>query len=355
MIFYNDKNLKNLIETEYKELENYKNSYNKRISLYKLYLNTMTSFEKGVVERNGLKKEELENKIKIFQTQVKKIDSSLEMLKIFLENININKKIEKKELNKYNQKHKEIMDNYINNAIFEEQITSNYINSLLSDLAKTLEIMKEKYEKEMEKMSTEKTKINFLELKESDNIQEQQAIKNVENNISKDAQLQNNNTLLISEKLGKVILPYRAEEVLELFKDEKNKYVSIDDVIKDRFTRNFDDFRIQFASRYTETMKLAREREKYSFFDAIALSTEMMKKRYLHPAIIAACKNLNELDVYLDCLDKNELNDFKIFKIKYELYPMVVNKNKTKKGTRYKESNSFKKLRKNKTVSDSVI
>ena len=51
----------------------------------------------------------------------------------------------------------------------------------------------------------------------------------------------------------------------------------------------------------------------------------MMKKRYLHPAIITACRNLDELDVYLDCLEKNELDDFKIFKIKYELHPLVIN------------------------------
>ena len=33
MIFYNNKKLKEQIEVDYKELENYKNSYSKRISL----------------------------------------------------------------------------------------------------------------------------------------------------------------------------------------------------------------------------------------------------------------------------------------------------------------------------------
>ena len=56
-------------------------------------------------------------------------------------------------------------------------------------------------------------------------------------------------------------------------------------------------------------MKLLRERENYSFVDAVAIATEMMKKRFLHPAVISACRTLNELDVYLDCLDKNELED----------------------------------------------
>ena len=49
-----------------------------------------------------------------------------------------------------------------------------------------------------------------------------------------------------------------------------------------------------------------------------------MKKRFLHPAIISACRSLDELDVYLDCLEKNEVDDFKIFKIEYELHPILV-------------------------------
>ena len=58
------------------------------------------------------------------------------------------------------------------------------------------------------------------------------------------------------------------------------------------------------------------------------MSIEMFGKKYLHPAIIAACRTLDELDVYLDCLDKNEVDDFKIFKIKYEVYPVKVKEKK---------------------------
>ena len=40
-------------------------------------------------------------------------------------------------------------------------------------------------------------------------------------------------------------------------------------------------------------------------------------------AIISACRSLDELDVYIDCLDKNEVDDFKIFNIRYELSPAI--------------------------------
>ena len=54
---------------------------------------------------------------------------------------------------------------------------------------------------------------------------------------------------------------------------------------------------------------------------------ELMFKYNLNPIIIAGCRNLDELDIYLDCLDENELNDFKCFEIKFEVMP------KTIKGT----------------------
>ena len=340
MVFYNDKKIKNQIESDYKELENYKNSYSKRISLYNLYLDTMQVFENGIIEKNNLNKEKLEEKIKVFQVQINKINSSLEVLTNLLNDINATGKtnVEKKILNKYNQKYKEIKNNYIANSIFEEQTTESYINALMSDLAKTLENMKEEYIKDMNKIIEEKNDMQYIEDKENSAMPKENTIEPKEEKVEKSAQLKSNNTLLISEKLGKVVLPYRAEEVLEILKNENNKYNSAEEVIEDKFVRKLSDFKIQFASRYKETMKLARERENYSFGDAVLLATEMMKKRFLHPAIISACRTLNELDVYLDCLDKNELEDFKIFKIQYELYPMVVKHNKIKKGRRYKDS-----------------
>ena len=41
----------------------------------------------------------------------------------------------------------------------------------------------------------------------------------------------------------------------------------------------------------------------------------------LNPAVIAACRDLDELDIYLDCLDDNELDKFSCFKIKYNVKP----------------------------------
>ena len=133
-------------------------------------------------------------------------------------------------------------------------------------------------------------------------------------------------TLLISEIKEKVFFPYTGKEVEDIFNNESEKYNSVDDVINDRFTRPIKDFRDLYLSRARETFILLTQRENYSGLESLELTLEMFRKRYLHPAIIAACRTLNELNVYLDCLEKNEVDDFKIFKIKYEVYPMQVKK-----------------------------
>ena len=138
--------------------------------------------------------------------------------------------------------------------------------------------------------------------------------------------LDDNDTLLISEIQGKVFFPYTGKEVEDIYNNETEKYASIEDVINEQFIRPIKDFKDLHFSRAKETFILLTQRENYSGLEALDLTLEMFRKRYLHPAIIAACKNLNELNVYLDCLEKNEVDDFKIFKIKYEVYPLQVKK-----------------------------
>ena len=136
--------------------------------------------------------------------------------------------------------------------------------------------------------------------------------------------IKDNGILLISEVQNKVFLPYTAEEVEKLVESRDNKYKTSEDVINNIFTKDFKNYRYQFAARFRETIELITKREKMSLKDGIDLATELCVKRFLHPAVIAACKNLDELNVYIDCLNKNELDDFKIFKIKYEITPMLV-------------------------------
>ena len=58
-------------------------------------------------------------------------------------------------------------------------------------------------------------------------------------------------------------------------------------------------------------------------FIATGNSYELFGKYNLHPAIITACKSLDELDIYLACLEDNVLDEFPFFEIKYEIAPVV--------------------------------
>ena len=67
-----------------------------------------------------------------------------------------------------------------------------------------------------------------------------------------------------------------------------------------------------------------RNKERSSVIDAFELCTELMFESNLYPAIITACKNLDELDIYLDYLDSGETDKFKCFNIEFELPPALV-------------------------------
>ena len=135
---------------------------------------------------------------------------------------------------------------------------------------------------------------------------------------------ESNNTLIISEEDNKVYLPYSSEEVLKKFENNPTKYSSIDDLIEKEYILPNNLFKHPIRSRFREAFKLMRVKEHSSFAAALELAIELMFESHLNPAIITACKNLRELDIYLDCLDDNELDKFKCFKIVYKAVPLTV-------------------------------
>ena len=70
-----------------------------------------------------------------------------------------------------------------------------------------------------------------------------------------------------------------------------------------------------------------RTKEHASISDSLSLALELTFNSLLNPAIISACRTLDELDIYLDCLNTGELDKFNIFEIKYEVLPTKVTKN----------------------------
>lgn len=139
-------------------------------------------------------------------------------------------------------------------------------------------------------------------------------------NILKDEDITDNNTLIISDYNKNVILPYKVVDLNEKLKKSK-KYKSLQDVIENEYTIPLEAFNNSTKSRFREAFQLMKQKEHGSLKEAIELGFELMFKSNLNPAVIAACRDLNELDIYLDCLDDDELDKFSCFNIQYDVPP----------------------------------
>lgn len=135
-----------------------------------------------------------------------------------------------------------------------------------------------------------------------------------------DLEIKDNDTLTISETSKKVYLPYTASEVTKIYNAYSNNFTSYQDVINKEFILPLAAFsKHPSIARFRESYSLVRNRETKSLLDSLKYSFDLMFNYNLNPAIIAACKSKKELDSYLEALNKNDLDSFTFFKIKYEL------------------------------------
>lgn len=265
---------------------------------------------------------------------------------IALDNQNIISKIEK-----FNIKYTDVINKiFINNTNIQ-----NFIHSI-SFLDLSVYEYDEKIEEEEETVQT----IEHIENLESENTSSNVKTKSKKTKKTKAKEIVENandvvveetkdnpitileNTLIISEIQGKVILPYTLEDLKEITLSNPKEYPSIEDVIKKIYTKPIKEYKFSSISRFKEAYKLIVEREHGSKKAATNLAIELFSNYNLHPAIITSCKKLNELDVYLSCLEYNELNDFHFFKIKYEIAPATFS------NTLGKFIKKFKKTKNNK-------
>ena len=135
--------------------------------------------------------------------------------------------------------------------------------------------------------------------------------------------IENNNTLKISERDGKVYLPYIIRDLKKILEENPDKYSGLNDLIEKKYIVPLKYYKNSSYARFREAYKLIREKEKGSISQALNLAFELLFNYNLDPAIISACKNIDELDIYLDCLDDNETDEFYCFQIVYEVTPLV--------------------------------
>ena len=134
------------------------------------------------------------------------------------------------------------------------------------------------------------------------------------------------NTLIISEKNGNVTLPFSINELNSIMQNKPSKYSSLNDIVNSKFTIPISRYKNAPVARFKEAFKLMRKKEHSSFLEAVDLGMELAFNYNLHPAIISACKSLDELDIYLDYLDTGDTDKFNCFKVIFELAPMITKK-----------------------------
>ena len=206
----------------------------------------------------------------------------------------------KPKIESYNKKFTTIIDSvYKNTTKIEEFIHETSTLDLDTFLKETSKVKPKKEKKEKSTITSNELEIGFVE-----------------------------KTLIISEIQKKVILPYTIDKVEDILLTNGGKYKSLQEVIDKLYTRPISYYKSPAIARFKEAYRLMRRREHSSKLKAFSLASELFLNYNLHPAIISACKNIDQLDIYLACLEDGTLEDFKFFEIKYEISPKITKKSK---------------------------
>lgn len=255
-------------------------------NLIEKYINKQVHLSNELISSINIFTEDIFNEFVKYIAQIKK---NLELFD------NLNSKLEKLKLEKNKDIRKELITDYINS-----------LSSIIPDMINTnLQV----------KAFIEKNKT----ISDSTNVPEEIKKQNNDNLLE--------NTLIISELSGKVVLPYTINK-LNKIKEQNTDYENIYEIIEKEFTIPLSHYNYAPISRFKEGMQLALKRSNLNYLKALSLGAELLVNYNLHPAIITACKNIDELDVYLSCLEDDQLDKFNLFDIKFEMLPQA-SKNKT--------------------------
>ena len=192
-------------------------------------------------------------------------------------------------------------ESIVEKEIIQESVAQSVAKEIINDLTVNITTTIEE-NKEQEK----NIKKDFTIIEDSENEQTEEFIPTID--------LQEK-VLLIKKDLGIAVLPYSISDLDELFLDDPEKYSSIQDIIDKEYTVNLKDFENSSITRYKEAFKLAKEKSDYTFSQAVNFAKKLLVENEVTALIIASCKNVEELEQYIECLNSNKLKEFHHFKI----------------------------------------
>ncbi len=189
-------------------------------------------------------------------------------------------------------------ESLIEKEIIQESVAQTIAKEIINEL--TVDHIEENIKQE------KNIKKDFTIIEDSENNQTEEFIPSID--------LQEKE-LVIKKDLGIAILPYSISDLDELFLDDPEKYSSIQDIIDKEYTVNLKDFENSSITRYKEAFKLAKEKSDYTFSQAVNFAKKLLVENEVTALIIASCKNVKELEEYIECLNNNKLKEFHHFKI----------------------------------------
>lgn len=313
MVFYYEKT--NYIFEQYnamiEDLENHRNTQTKRQEILLDCLNNINT----IIQQND---------ITYSNNVIIKLLEDVNYLANLIKNNILTNELLKNELQSINS---ENIENIIEPSDSLKEKIDNY-NKLAIDYKRHFDELTIKYESFIENYIKDYLSVDshVFEAKEiSSNLDD--AISKESNNTPDSTELDNstndikdNRVLLISERQNKVYLPYYVEDLEKRMKNYP-KYQNLQQVIDSEYIVPLSRYKNAIISRFKESFNLMRNKEHASISDGLSLALELTFNSMLNPAVISACRSLDELDIYLDCLNQNELDQFKLFDIKYEILP----------------------------------
>lgn len=220
-----------------------------------------------------------------------------------------------KNIEQYNSLENKYIKLLYENIQFIEEFINNYILYTYYEIGRTY---KKDDTQEFNSCNYKEDETDELLENKIETLEEKNSNSHLIPNVYKD-----NNVLLISEVQGKVFLPYKIDDLNKIIEHNKT-FKDINELIEKNYVIPITRFRIPAIARFRESFELMKYKEKAPLPQCLSLSLELSMNSLLNPAIISACKNLDELDIYLDYLENNELEKFKIFEIKYEMFPAKI-------------------------------
>lgn len=220
---------------------------------------------------------------------------------------------------------KKPIENKVVEEIEDKQIDYNNSDGLIEEKAEeVIEDDSEYYTKnEDKKIDVPESENTVDNDSDTNKTSEDQASDDSKTEDNSYAELKDNKVLLISEKQKKVFLPYCISELNDIL-DRNRDYSDIHQLIESEYVLPLSRYSNPILSRFREGYNLMRQRQNASITESLNLAFELAFNTLLNPAVITACRDLDELDIYLDCLNSNELDEFKLFEIKYESVPQKV-------------------------------